>query len=79
MYKILYIGRPIESIVQVLKESASLDLLGYILDKNLPENKRVCQELFYTKFLTHPRNLKSLFLWEYLVLLLICMRMVLCL
>ena len=54
MYKILYIGGPIESIVQVLKESASLDLLGYILDKNLPENKRVCQELFYTKFLTHP-------------------------
>ena len=39
MYKILYIGRPIESIVQVLKESASLDLLGYILDKNLPEDK----------------------------------------
>ena len=50
MYKILYIGRPIESIVQVLKESASLDLLGYILDKNLPENKRVCQELCVKKF-----------------------------
>ena len=39
MYKILYIGRPIESVVQVLKKSASLDLLGYVLDKNLPEDK----------------------------------------
>lgn len=39
MYKILYVGRPIESVVQVLKESASLDLLGYVLDKNLTEDK----------------------------------------
>ena len=39
MYRILYIGRPIESVVQVLKQSASIDLLGYILDKNLPEDK----------------------------------------
>lgn len=47
MYKILYIGRPIESVVQVLKQSASMDLLGYILDKNLPEDKLIMIGKFF--------------------------------
>lgn len=56
MYKILYIGRPIESIVQVLKESASLDLLGYILDKNLPENKINNDKKIFRSYDLHEYN-----------------------
>ena len=56
MYKILYIGRPIESIVQVLKESASLDLLGYILDKNLPEDKINNDKKIFRSYDLHEYN-----------------------
>ena len=56
MYKILYIGRPIESVVQVLKESASLDLLGYILDKNLPENKINNDKKIFRSYDLHEYN-----------------------
>lgn len=56
MYKILYVGRPIESVVQVLKESASLDLLGYILDKNLPEDKINNDKKIFRSYDLHEYN-----------------------
>ena len=56
MYKILYIGRPIESVVQVLKQSASMDLLGYILDKNLPEDKINNDKKIFRSYDLHEYN-----------------------
>ena len=56
MYKILYVGRPIESVVQVLKESAALDLLGYILDKNLPEDKINNDKKIFRSYDLHEYN-----------------------
>ena len=60
MYKILYIGRPIESVVQVLKESASLDLLGYILDKNLPEDKINNDKKIFRSYDLHEYNFSDI-------------------
>ena len=56
MYKILYVGRPVESVVQVLKESASLDLLGYVLDKNLPEDKINNDKKIFRSYDLHEYN-----------------------